>query len=107
VEIPISVRFGSHSRNRLSSYIQAGLNTNIITQAIYDVKAEYRSIATALGSGNTQDDQFQLSSFRDEFSKFDKRRALIYAQGAVGAEWRANQNVNIYSQLTFGQQFLK
>ncbi|MEO5581683.1 MAG: hypothetical protein ABIR66_03250, partial [Saprospiraceae bacterium] len=53
-----------------------------------------------------QDDQYQLSRFRDQFSKYDKRRALIYAQGAAGLEWKANQNVSIYSQLTFGQQLL-
>lgn len=105
IELPIFLRYGSNSKNRLNSYVQVGFNTNIIAQAIYDVKAEPRSIG-ALGSGNVQNDQHLLSRFRDQFSKYDKRRVLIYAQGAAGLEWKANQNVNIYSQLTIGQQLL-
>ncbi|MEP7321330.1 MAG: outer membrane beta-barrel protein [Saprospiraceae bacterium] len=103
IELPVFLRYGTNSINRLNSYVQVGFNANIIAQAIYDVKAEYRSVG-ARGSGNVQDDQYQLSRFKEAFSKFDKRRALMYAQGAAGLDWKANQNVNIYTQLTFGQQ---
>ena len=106
IEFPLSIRYGSKGNNRLATYIQAGVNTNIITQAIYDVKAEYKYLSAIGSSSTTKEVAYTLSTLKDEFTKFDKRRVLIYAQGSAGLEWKANQNQTIYSQITFGQRFL-
>lgn len=108
VEMPVSIRYGSKNNNRFKTYAQAGLSTNFITNAIYDVVADPK-LATIGKNGlvltPTQD--YIISRVKDQFTKFDKRRVLLYGQGAVGAEWKASMNVDIYSQLAYSQRILK
>lgn len=84
------------------------MNANFITRANYDIVAESK-LARTFTSKNadlTAQQEYILSKARDQFTKFDKRRVLVYAQGSTGLEWKINSTADIYSQITFGQRLL-
>lgn len=108
VEMPLSVRYAAKKDSRVRPYAQVGLNANFITRANYDIVAESK-LARTFTSKNadlTAQQEYILSKARDQFTKFDKRRVLVYAQGSTGLEWKINSTADIYSQITFGQRLL-
>lgn len=108
VEMPLSVRYAAKKNSRLRPYAQVGLNANFITRANYDIVAESK-LARTFSTRNadlTAQQEYILSKARDQFTKFDKRRVLVYAQGATGLEWKINSTADIYSQITYGQRLL-
>ncbi len=104
LEIPVSIRFNSKSLNRLRPYAQLGMNGNIITKASYDVILPPVKSSSFSSSINTRSITEVQKNYEEEFARYDRRRALIYAQGSVGLEWKATQTVDLYSQISYLQR---
>jgi hypothetical protein len=107
VEIPMAVRFLSKANTRMRTFAQAGLNTNFIAKSFYDIATKEqstRSITTP--SARVAEETYFSNTVKREFTKLDNSKVMVYAQGAVGLEWRLNSRVDLSSQLIYSQRIL-
>ncbi len=108
VELPVAIKYYTKGETRLKAFVQAGVNNCYISKAVYDVIQEPNYASGKNGSLTSSSflDEQTIIRATSQFTKLDKARLLIYAQGSMGLEWKLNSTIDFSTQFNYSQRFL-